>query len=311
MVPGHAAIARPDPIGYHSRSINAAPALPTQAPAPAPGSGPEIQLAAPDKLPAQTISLIVPALNEEAVVETVVLQIVDQVRGRFADYELILVDDGSSDSTGAVMDRLAARHEKLRVIHNGRNLGFGASFQAGLRRARFEYVMLLCGDGGLPAASLPPIFDKIGTADIVVPWMLNLKQIKTPLRYFLSRTYTALVNALFGLDLRYYNGLPVHRRENLQKISITSGGFGFQAEILVKLIKLGCTYVEVGVAGAEKTNRSAALRLRNWASVARTFYHLVTELRRFSGTAKAVGGGSAKASANVSGDPKNGAGGLK
>ena len=255
-----------------------------------------------------TISFIVPALNEEKVVETVIEQLLDQVRGWFADFELILVDDGSTDATGTIMDRLAQRYERVRVIHNGANLGFGASFQAGLKQARFDYVMLLCGDGGLPAKSLPPIFEKIGSADIVVPWMVNLRQIKTPLRYFLSRAYTMLLNSLSGLKLKYYNGLPVHRRENLEKIAITSGGFGFQAEVLVKLIRSGSSFVEVGVHGAEKTNRSSALRMRNWISVARTFHHLVREIRGSPRPSRAPGAADASG-ATVNGlSPRNEAG---
>jgi dolichol-phosphate mannosyltransferase len=226
-------------------------------------------------------SFIVPALNEERVIDSVVRQILQQVSGRFADYEVILVDDGSTDRTGAIMDSLAAQQSGVKVLHNGRNVGFGGSYCRGLLEARFEYVMLLCGDGGLPASSLPAIFDKIGSADIVVPWMTNLAQIKSGFRYALSRAYTLLMNLVFGLDLRYYNGLAVHRRDLLQRIDITSSGFGFQAEILVKLIKSGCTYVQVGVEGAERTRRSSAMRARNWLSVARTVGHLVVELLRF------------------------------
>jgi glycosyltransferase involved in cell wall biosynthesis len=227
------------------------------------------------------VSFIVPALNEEAVVESVVRQILQQVDGRFAGHEVILVDDGSSDATGAIMDRIAAERSDVRVIHNPHNLGFGSSFQCGLAEARFEYVMLLCGDGGLPASSLPPIFDRIGSTDIVIPWMQNLRQIKTGFRYALSRLYTALLNLMFGLDLHYYNGLPLHRRDLLQHIRITSSGFGFQAEILVKLIKSGCSYVQVGVLGAERTQRSTAMRARNWLSVGLTIAHLLVELVRF------------------------------
>jgi len=228
-----------------------------------------------------TITFIVPALNEEAVVETVIKDILGVLDGRFADYEMLLVDDGSTDSTGAIMEEFARRHEKVRVLHNGRNIGLGASYQRGLKEARFEYVMLLCGDGGLPAKSLPAIFDQIGKADIVVPYMLNLRKIKTPLRYFLSRTYSNLLNLVFGFRLRYYNGLPVHRTTLLRSIQITSQGFGFQGEILVKLLKSGCTFVEVGVHGAEETRRSFALRPRNLISVARTLLHLIWEIVRF------------------------------
>jgi hypothetical protein len=147
--------------------------------------------------------------------------------------------------------------------------------------ARFDYVMLLCGDGGLPAASLPAIFDCIGKADIVIPWMTNLREIKSAARYFLSRSYTMLLNLMFGLRLHYYNGLPVHRRDLLQRVEITSGGFGFQAEILIKLLTSGCTFIEVGLHGAEEKKYSVAMRPRNWISVSRTIVHLLIELVRF------------------------------
>ncbi|HEY0337970.1 MAG TPA: hypothetical protein VGC70_11580, partial [Burkholderiales bacterium] len=168
------------------------------------------------------------------------------------------------------------------------NIGLGACYQRGLQEARCNYVMLLCGDGGLPARSLPAIFEKIGTADIVIPYMTNLRRIKSPLRFVLSRTYSKLLNTLFGFKLHYYNGLPVHRTDLLRSIRITSSGFGFQGEILVKLLKSGCSYVQVGVLGAEETRKSFALRPRNLVSVARTLLHLIAEIVRFRPVPKEV-----------------------
>lgn len=228
-----------------------------------------------------SISFIIPALNEEIVLRAVIEQVLEKVEGKFAKYEIILINDGSTDSTGMIMDEYAGRYDTVSVVHNPRNLGFGNSYIRGLKSAKLDYIMLLCGDGGLPASSLPAIFEKIGSADIVIPWMVNLHEIKSPARHLLSKTYTSLLNLLFGLNLHYYNGLPLHRRDLLEQLSITSGGFGFQAEILVKLIKSGCTYVEVGVNGAEETNRSSALRLRNWLSVAGTIGHLIKAIATF------------------------------
>jgi len=229
-----------------------------------------------------TVSFVVPALNEEGVVGAVIERVMGKiVEVNFADYEVLLINDGSTDRTGDIMEQAAARYRNVRVLHNGKNLRFGNSYKRGVREARFDYVVLLCGDGGLPAASLPAIFDCIGKADIVVPWMTNLREIKSPIRYFLSRSYTILLNLLFGYRLHYYNGLPVHRRDLLERIDITSGGFGFQAEILIKLLKSGCSYVEVGVEGAEEKKTSVAMRPRNWISVGRTIFHLLIELLRF------------------------------
>jgi glycosyltransferase involved in cell wall biosynthesis len=230
---------------------------------------------------APTITLIVPALNEEAVIAQVLERIYEHAAGHFRDFELIAVNDGSTDRTGEIMDGIAARHPQVRVLHNKPNIGLGASFQRGLREAHCQYVMLLCGDGGLPARSLPAIFERIGTADLIIPHMSNLRSIKSPARYLISRTYTGLLNLLFGFNLKYYNGLPVYRRSLLNAIRITSAGFGFQGEILVKLLKSGCTYVEVGVEGAEEKGRSFALRPTNILSVSRTLLHLILEILRF------------------------------
>ena len=228
-----------------------------------------------------SLSLIIPALNEEKVVQQVITDIYAVVSAHFMNYEVILVDDGSKDATGGIMDAFAKVHPNVSVVHNKRNISLGGSFQKALPMARCDHVMLLCGDGGLPASSLPLIFENIGKADIVIPYINNLKRIKSPGRYLLSRTYVHLLNFLFGLNLRYYNGLPVYPRKMLSAIEIKSNGFGFQGEILVKLIKSRCSFVEVGVDGAEQTKRSFALRPRNIVSVVRTLLRLIFEIMRF------------------------------
>jgi len=229
----------------------------------------------------RTISLIVPALNEEKVITQTVRQILSVVKGCFAGFELVLIDDGSTDETAHLMEELANAEPNVRVIHNPRNLGLGACYRRGVEEARYRYVMLLCGDGGMPASSLPRIFDHIGEADIVIPYITNLRQIKSLSRFLISRTYTGLLNTIFGFSLNYYNGLAVHRVELVRCLNFKSDGFGFQAEILVKLLKAGCSYAQVGVEGAEKTRRSSALRFWSIVNVVQTLGRLVGEVGRF------------------------------
>jgi dolichol-phosphate mannosyltransferase len=249
-----------------------------------------------------TITLVIPALNEEVLITPTVEQILECVEGRFSEYELLLVDDGSTDQTGVLMDRLAKAYPRIRVFHNARNLGLGYSYRLGVSHARYEYVMLLCGDGGLPAASLPAIFDQIGQADIVIPYMRNLVQIKTRGRFLLSRSYTMLLNTLFGLKLRYYNGLAVHRVDLVRAVDVRSDGFGFQGEILVKLLKGGCSFVQVAVDGAEKTNRSSALRFSNILSVTATLLLLIWEIARFDDSRVRAVGGAPRSSTGAAGN---------
>jgi dolichol-phosphate mannosyltransferase len=231
----------------------------------------------------RSISIVIPALNEDAVLEMVVRDIEKQVSASFADHEIILIDDGSTDKTGDIMERLAAEFPRIRAIRNPQNIGLGSSYQRGLAEARYNYLMMLCGDGGMPAASLPPIFAAVGSADIVAPYVTNLKQIKSPVRYLTSRTYTHLLNILFGQKIKYYNGLPVHRVDLLRQLRINSSGFGFQGEILTKLLRSGCSLTEVGVLGAEMTKNSTAVRLKSLINIAKVLTLLVWEVRRFDG----------------------------
>src|ERR1700681_1163681 len=89
----------------------------------------------------KSISIIIPALNEETVVEGVVRDISQQVAASFTDYEIILIDDGSNDKTGEIMDRLATELPNVRAIHNPGNIGLGSSYQRGLAAARYDYLM--------------------------------------------------------------------------------------------------------------------------------------------------------------------------
>ena len=172
------------------------------------------------------------------------------------------------------MESLGHELTNIRVLHNNPNRRLGGSYKRGVGESRYDYVMMLCGDGGIPASSLPSIISKIGTADIVIPYVTNLREIKTLPRYLISRSYTRLLNFLSGHKLNYYNGLPVHRRSFLNPTLMTSSGFGIQGEILVKLLKSGHSFIEVGVLGGETTNKSSVFRPRNLISVSRTVWKI-------------------------------------
>jgi dolichol-phosphate mannosyltransferase len=234
-----------------------------------------------DKLP-HSVSILVTAFNEDEVVDRVVRETWAIAEQLLDPYEIILIDDGSTDDTGAIVERLARELTHTRAVHHRRNLGFGASYMRGVAEARYDYLMLVCGDDGLPTPNLPRIIEKIGSADIVIPYMRNLKEIKTPFRYFISRVYTNFLNLAFGYRLQYYNGLAVHRRDLVTQVAPKSSGFGFQAELLLKLLKSGCSHVEIGVDGASKAQQSSVLlRPRNILNVLGTCVMLLRELRAF------------------------------
>lgn len=228
--------------------------------------------------PMKGISLVVPALNEEQGVRAAVSEAVRAVERFFPQYEVILVNDGSTDGTLSVMEDLARANPRMRIIDHRRNLGLGTAVRDGFAAARFEYAMWSSGDV-CSTAILERIFARAGEAEIVIPYPAS-KAERQPVRRFVSVGFTAVLNALFGLRVRYYNGGCLFPVRLLRQFEINTSSFAFQAEILVKLLTAGHSYVEVCIDNEErKGGRSKAVTVRNAAGVLWTVIRLFWTVR--------------------------------
>jgi len=225
-----------------------------------------------------TISVIVPALNEEANIATAVKDASDSLAGRFSDYELLLFDDGSRDRTGEIMDRLAAQNPRIRVTHNPQPRNLGGVYKQGVALARFDHVLMFPGDNENQLASLLPVLDAIGKADIVIPYTINT-HVRPLMRRAGSLTYTILINLLFGRRLRYYNGTYLCRTADVRQITINTDSFAYQCEVLLKLLRNGKSYVEVGIQIRRPSGSvSKALRIRNLIDILKAICYLAVEM---------------------------------
>ena len=229
--------------------------------------------------PSATISVIVPAYNEEGNLPGTLEEIVPILEENFRDYEILLFDDKSADATGAIADRAAAANPRVRAVHNAKNMGLGYNYRTGAAMARMDYVMLVPGDNEIAGDSYRAMFRLLGQADMVVPYTVNT-EIRPPGRRFISRWYTWLINALFGRSVPYYNGPVVHKRSLIPSVEITTDGFAYQTEAVLKLLRDGRTYVPVGMVLKERrSGRSKALDPRNVARVLKTIWLLLWRIR--------------------------------
>lgn len=228
-----------------------------------------------------SVSFIVPALNEERSIEGAAHTCQAAAEGLVSDYEIILVNDGSRDRTGELMDAMARTTPQVRVVHNPRNLGFGGAFKAGLGVAQMEYVVRVCGDDQVPVVGVRRILSEIGNADLVIPYIANPAEFRSWGRRFGSWGFTTLVNFLFGLRVPYYNHCAVFRRDAVQGIRIATDGFAYQAEALVKLLLAGYTFVPIGIDDLARIHgKSTALRPSNLLKVMRAIGDLFWEVRK-------------------------------
>jgi glycosyltransferase involved in cell wall biosynthesis len=211
-----------------------------------------------------SLSVIVPALNEEAGLEGAVTTILEVVARCFREYEILIYDDGSTDRTGAIADALAREHGCIRVFHHSRPHGLGGVIRAGWQQARMQHVMWVDGQGVTSAEALERIFAERGKADLIVPYAANQEE-RDWLRRNIARAFRGTLNLIFGLDLRQYTHLVVAPREVVRSLRVRTDSHALQAEALIKMIKSGCTYVQVGVEDRFRieSRRSKAFRLRN------------------------------------------------
>lgn len=227
----------------------------------------------------RSISVIVPAFNEEDNIESTVQGILEALDGNFADYEILIFDDASTDKTGPIADGLAKINSRIHVLHNERNRGFGYNYRKGVELAGKAYVTMFPGDNSFSTEAMREVFLKTGQKDIIVPYTINF-HVRPFMRRVISKTFTKMMNFLFGLRLRYYNGPVVHKSEIVKSVQISTSGYAYQAVILTKLIRSGFGFEEVGIPIQERRHGvSNALRFKNILSVSKALVKLFYEVR--------------------------------
>ncbi len=225
-----------------------------------------------------SLTVVVTAYNEEENLRKTVATARDVLRGVISDYEILIIDDASSDGTSRIADDLAREISHTRVVHHSKNMNQGPSYKESVGLATKEYHYLIPGDDMIERESLRRIVSATGRADIILPYVENM-EIRHPLRSGVSRMFVEAMNLLFGLKLRYYNGPVIVRTELLRSINVSTS-FMFVADTVVKLLRKKHTYLEVPM----KFNRDAkganlrAIR-RNFFSVLLNILKLFWEVR--------------------------------
>jgi len=218
------------------------------------------------------VTLFIACYNEEANIVATLDTVVAAVCEVGCTWEIVLIDDASTDDSVRLARDYQRRHPQLpiRLIVNPRNRGLARNFVEASFLGRGEYFKLVCGDNVESRETLVTILRHLGTVDLVVPYHIDCPG-KSRGRLFLSRLYTRLVNAIGGHSLRYYNGLPLVRRQHVMRWHSHTSGFGFQAELLTRLLDEGISHIQVHAAARERAGgTSRALTARNLFCVART-----------------------------------------
>lgn len=226
-----------------------------------------------------SVTVIIPALNEEGTLEKTVLDARARMEAARADWEIVLVDDGSVDRTGAICDVLGNGQPRIRVVHHPRRQGIGSCIRDGISLASKECVTWMPADGENDPGTIVACLPFPERVDMVVPYVVNTR-VRGTGRRLLSRLFRACVNLAFGTRFRYTNGTVIYRRRVFADFTVRSDGFFFQAESLIKAVRRGRTFREVPVEiRARGAGRSKAVSIGSLMCVMRDFCRVFAELR--------------------------------
>lgn len=193
-----------------------------------------------------SISVFFPCYNEQDNIARVVQQALAALEKLKADFEVIIVDDGSSDSTGQIADELAGQNSGVKVVHHRTNLGYGAALQSGFKAATKELVFYTDGDGQFDINEMPPLLGLMEHYDIVSCYRLDRQD--NLIRKINGWCWTKLVCLLFGIKVRDVDcAFKLYKREIFDNIKLVSTGALIDAEILARAVRKGYRITQKGI----------------------------------------------------------------
>jgi glycosyltransferase involved in cell wall biosynthesis len=219
----------------------------------------------------RSLSIIIPAYSEAGNILNTLDNVARALDRLSLDHEILVIDDGSTDDTAALVRASLDRFPSVRLLQNERNMGFGWTYRRGVEAASLRHIVMVHGDNAWGAETLRELFSHVGEADIIIGYTRDMWRSRPWLRVVISKTFTIAVNLITGYRLQYYNGLQVHRADILKSLRIQSTGYGFQPEVLVKSLRLTKTFLEVPMDLIEREQgESKAFKLKNVLDVLRT-----------------------------------------
>ncbi len=194
-----------------------------------------------------SLSIFFPAYNDAKILPYLIAKTYDAAAAATSDFEVIIVDDGSTDDTARIMKSLMPRYPHLRHVRHETNRGYGGALISGFRNARKEWVFYTDGDCQYDPADLRKLVRKAGPGvDVVNGYKLNRGD--GIFRLLTGSVYNSVLHRLYKVPIRDVDcDFRLIRRSVLQKITLTSSSGTICLELVLKLNNAGAVFREVAV----------------------------------------------------------------
>ncbi len=211
--------------------------------------------------PSVSLSVIIPAWNEEAVIALAIDEALRALSSLGVDFELIVVNDGSTDRTAEIVQAACDQHPRVRLVQHEENRGYGAALRSGFEASLSQLVAFTDADCQFDLTDLGQMLPLAERYEIVSGYRIDRKD--SPLRCFYSWGYNTLIRGLLSSPLRDVDcALKVFRREALLRILPESQAFFANTEMFTEARLQGLSINEVGVTHRPRAAGSSSVSIR-------------------------------------------------
>jgi glycosyltransferase involved in cell wall biosynthesis len=234
------------------------------------------------------VSIVLPALNEEGNIVEAVTRATAAASRLCTDHEIIVVDDGSTDRTAALVEEMAAADPRIRLIRHAHNRGYGDALKSGFTAARLELVFFTDADNQFNLEELEAFLPWSDRVDVVAGFRINRQD--RFVRRVSAKAWNAAVRVLFYVPVRDIDcAFKLFHRRVFADLDLESIGAMVNTELMVKLGRSGVGVVELGVTHYPRTSGQAR------GADPRVIFRAFVELARMRSRLRRTVAGSAQA----------------
>jgi glycosyltransferase involved in cell wall biosynthesis len=192
------------------------------------------------------LSAVMPAYNEQEVLPMALEQAVTALEDLCETWELVVVDDGSTDGTPTILEQWVAMEPRIRVVTQGQNRGYSQALIRGFAECRFEAVFYTDADAQFDLHDITNLYPQLAEFDMVTGYRIGRQD--RWIRFVTSGVYNRLQGWMLGLRVRDVNcAFKLFRRSFFDKVQLSSEGFLIDAELYARAKNAGLAWTQVGV----------------------------------------------------------------
>jgi len=215
-------------------------------------------MAVDEKALTPTISVVIPVYNEENNVENAVSALRLVLENGFSNYEILIIESGSTDRTAEIADSIAKTDSHVRVIHQISREGLGSAIRLGFANSLMDYILYIDGDEPFDVARIEEIIPLLREYEAVIGFRAGKRE--SFRRRLLSGVYNGLIQLLFRLNVRDVNfSMKVVSRDLIKKLKLRANGCFYDAELIAEIRRTGTEIYEIGFEYTPRTSGESTL----------------------------------------------------